>query len=210
MSSFHRFFDLPPELRAQILSHLLPAHQTLPLTSSTSHPPLPLLLSHPLIHIPTTHAFFTLNTFISTPQSLAHLPRAALLRLRNLNLALPRLREAHVKTVLPLLSDALLNGSLRRLRIDLREGGVSLPGGAGAELPRGLCAEIAGVLADPYLEGAELWVGGVHRAGWCEFHPGTACWVQGVRGAKRGAVEIDWRLMAERLGGEVNIVAVGR
>ena len=50
----------------------------------------------------------------------------------------------------------------------------------------------------------------MHRAGWCEFHPGTACWVQGVRGAKRGAVEIDWRLMAERLGGEVNIVAVGR
>lgn len=209
MPSFHRFFDLPPELRAQILSHLLPAHQTLPLSSPTSHPPLPLLLAHPLIHLPTAHAFFALNTFASTPESLALLPRAALLRLRNLTVSLPRLREALVRAVTPLLSDALLNGSLRRLRIELREGGISLPNGAGAELPAGLCAELAGVLADPYLEGAELWVGGVHRAGWCEFHPGTECWVQGGRG-RRGPVEIDWRLMAGRLGGEVSIVAVGR
>lgn len=210
MSSFHHFFDLPPELRTQILSLLVPTHQTLSLSSSASHPPLALLLSHPLIYAPVSHAFFALNTFTSSPDTLSSVPATARRRIRNLVLDLPRLREAHVSASAPLLSDALLNGSLRSLVVSLRDGGLSLPGNRGGELPWGLCGTLVGLLSDPYLEVAELWVGGVHKEGWCEFHPATRCCVQGRGSGRRGPVKIDWRLMAGRMGDGVKIVAVGR
>lgn len=208
--SFHQFFDLPPELRAQILSQLIPTHETIPLSSPLAHPPLPLLLSHALIYAPVSHAFFALNTFTTDPETLCTVPPPTRRRIRNLVLELPRLREAHISATAPLLSDALLNGSLRSLVVRLREGGLSLPANRG-ELPWGLCRTLVGLLGDPYLEVAELWVGAVHKEGWCEFHPGTPCGVKGGRvGGRRGPVEIDWRLMAQSLGDETRILAVGR
>ncbi|KAL2106648.1 hypothetical protein VUR80DRAFT_6424 [Thermomyces stellatus] len=209
VSSFHRFFDLPPELRTQILIHLVPTRQTLPLSSPASHPPLSLLLSHPLVYAPVSHAFFAFNTFAASPDALASVPAPTRRRIRNLVLELPRLREVHVSAVAPRLSDALLNGSLRSLVISLRDAGVSLPRNRGGELPWGLCRTLVELLSDPYLEVAELWVGGVHKDGWCEFHPGTGCYVQGRSRARR-PVKIDWGLMAARMGESVKIVAVGR
>lgn len=210
MPSFHRFFDLPPELRTQVLAHLVPTHQNLPLCSPISHPPLSLLLSHPLIYTPVSHAFFSLNTFSSSPETLSSVPAPARRQIRSLVLKLPRLREVHVSASAPLVSDALLNGSLRSLVISLRDGGLSLPGNGGGELPWGLCGTLVGLLSDPYLEIAELWVGGVHKEGWCEFHPGSRCCVQERGNGRRGPVKIDWRLMAGRMGDGVQIVAVGR
>lgn len=199
---FHRFFDLPAELRTQILTLAIPTAQTLPLDDPASHPPLPLLLSHPLIYTPASHAFFTRNTFTATASTLAAVPAPTRRRIRVLTLDIPRLRQVHVSSAVPLLSDALLNGSLRALSISVRGGGFGRGG-----LPGGLCAALVGVLGDPYLEGAELWVEGVHREGWCEFHPGTRCWREGGR---PGFVRVDWRLLAARLGVGVSIVAVGR
>lgn len=210
MSSFHRFFDLPPELRTQILAHLVPAHHSLSLSSSASHPPLALLISHPLIYAPVSHAFFTLNTFTSTPETLSSLPAPARRRIRNLVLELPQLREAHISASTPLLSDALLNGSLRSLVVSLRDAVVPVPRNRWADLPRGLCATLVQLLSDPYLEVAELWVGSIHKDRWCEFHPGTRCRMQERLYFGGGSVKIDWRLMAEKMGDGVKIVAVGR
>ncbi|CAI4218663.1 unnamed protein product [Parascedosporium putredinis] len=203
---FPRFFDLPREIRDQVLWFLVTTDQSLHLASSASQPPLNLLLAHPFLHESVCRLFFTTNKFTSSGvPELLDVPAKTLRRIRQLRVAAV-LRQRPLETLVASLSDAVLNGGLRVLELHIP------PPNAfehDPQLPEGMCRSLVHLLKDPYLESARLWIDFNHRAAWCRFHPGARCphtlrddrELPGLRGGVvPGPIEVDLGLLAERYG----------
>ncbi|KAM0276587.1 hypothetical protein ACHAQH_006592 [Verticillium albo-atrum] len=131
---FDRFFDLPPEIREEILSYLTLSPEFIPLNPLTPETPFPhaLLLSHPLLRTTASSLYYTLNTFLldltahpraATQRALAEpyhnilLMPSARRRIRTLALRPARLGTAFTTLILPALKDMILAGSLRHLTV---------------------------------------------------------------------------------------------
>lgn len=224
-AGFPRFFDLPREIRDQVLWFLVTTDQSLHLASSASQPPLNLLLAHPFLHESVCRLFFTTNKFTSSGiPELLDVPAKTLRRIRRLRVAAV-LRQRPLETLVASLSDAVLNGALRILELHIPPPSVPgsatrAPGGGrllgianpfehDPQLPEGMCRSLVHLLKDPYLERARLWIDFNHRAAWCRFHPGALCphtlrddrELPGLRGGVvPGPIEVDLGLLAERYG----------
>ncbi|KAG7140851.1 hypothetical protein HYQ45_002568 [Verticillium longisporum] len=131
---FDRFFDLPPEIREDIISYLTTAPDLIPLNPLTPFTPFPhdLFLSHPLLHATASLLYYTSNTFIldltaharaATERALADpyhnilLTPSARRRIRHLTFRPARLGTAFTTLVLPALTDMILAGRLRHLTV---------------------------------------------------------------------------------------------
>ncbi|TDZ66072.1 hypothetical protein CTRI78_v003210 [Colletotrichum trifolii] len=257
---FDKFFDLPLEIREQIISYLcltpLPV-QVAPTATSEIPFPHDLFLSHPLLYTAASTVFYEQNRFVLNLRG----PRAALeraicggsaneppcwllanprarRRVRHLELSPGRLGNVFQNHISPAVADMILNGALRHLRLVLyptstdkvvfgssSSSSSSNNSGSevGAQLRRAAMTRhddafaqsrpfkaLMRLLADPYLETAELLVDPIHRDFWCEFHEGVAC----CKGRPKGPwqlIPIDWRKLVAGLGQdpELNIVRVG-
>ncbi|KAL2135493.1 hypothetical protein VTI74DRAFT_8224 [Chaetomium olivicolor] len=233
--TFESFFDLPTELREQILSYVclfrtgilvgggedgqtiaLPSavtpHGSDSSTSTSGHefqeeyagPPLNLFLASPVFYREAGDIYYGRNVFhlelaslstsawgrIQQKRSRARMralmellakPETAGARARICSVVVyvRRFGAAILEMAAPALGDMVLNGSLRRLRVDVREGG------RGFELPAGEMMRVRSmdhtanpalralltVLADPDMEKGELRVmKRLHAWFWCQFH----------------------------------------
>ncbi|KAK3187600.1 hypothetical protein K4F52_003658 [Lecanicillium sp. MT-2017a] len=149
-------------------------------------------------------------------------------RIRSLRVKLDRLRGWIDVSVVPVLADMVLHGSLSDLSITIHE---SIGGGHGGSkdtkrvrnqrggdmgdasiLARPPVAGLLRVLADPYLRSARLLVTATHGSVWCPFHDVTApCSAAAVlssgESAKRemlaashgGLVEVDWQAIVREV-----------
>ncbi|KAH9229996.1 hypothetical protein K456DRAFT_55716 [Colletotrichum gloeosporioides 23] len=134
---FDKFFDLPQEIRDQIISYLclLPNPIQVGPTVDTEIPfPHDLLLSHPLLYAAGSAIFYEQNRFIL---NLRGRPRAALeraicdgtpwllgntrarRRVKYLELSPGRLGNVFQSHISPAVADMILNGSLRHLKLVL-------------------------------------------------------------------------------------------
>ncbi|KAJ4297021.1 hypothetical protein N0V88_003937 [Collariella sp. IMI 366227] len=225
---FEYFFDLPPELREQILCHLclfptgilvgagedgltiaIPSASPLAVAPHASHPPLPVsdqddqeeyagppldvFLASPVLYREAGDIYYGRNVFHVEFVSLSGLAwgrlqrwnghplmhdqmalfnergtAGARRRIRQVVLHLKRFGGVISEVAAPALEDMVLNGSLRRLRVDVREGwaGFQIPTATDVARVRrmdhtanpGLRGLLA-VLADPDMEKAELRAG---------------------------------------------------
>ncbi|KAM0329390.1 hypothetical protein ACHAQA_004697 [Verticillium albo-atrum] len=143
---FDRFFDLPPEIREEIISYLTLTPDPIAINPLTPEIPFPhaLLLAHPLLHTTASSLYYTCNTFHLdlTTYSRAATERALLdpwhnillnpparRRIRTLTLRPARLGTAFTSSLLPALTDMILAGRLRHLLVLLS---AHAPAGAGA------------------------------------------------------------------------------
>lgn len=136
--TFGKFFDLPLEIRDQIISYLclLPNPIQIGPTEAAEIPfPHHLLLSHPLLYSAGSTLFYEQNRFVLNLQTG---PRAAVeraicdtsvpwllgnerarRRLRYLELSPGRLGNVFLAHVSPAIADMILNGALRHLKLVL-------------------------------------------------------------------------------------------
>ncbi|KAF9875787.1 hypothetical protein CkaCkLH20_06719 [Colletotrichum karsti] len=160
-NTFDKFFDLPLEIRDQIISYLclIPNPIQVGPTADSEIPfPHSLLLSHPLLYGPGSAVFYEQNRFVL---NLNNKPRAAVeravcnpatpwllnnprarRRVRHLELSPGRLGTVFQTHISPAVADMILNGSLRHLKLVLygtSTDNVTLnhyPGGAGVQQRR--------------------------------------------------------------------------
>ncbi|OLN81765.1 hypothetical protein CCHL11_06877 [Colletotrichum chlorophyti] len=136
-TTFDRFFDLPLEIRDQIISYLclLPNPvQVGPIETSEIPFPHDLLLSHPLLYAAGSALFYEQNRFAlnlrsgsraaveraicdGTPWLLSN-PRARR-RIKHLELSPGRLGNVFQSHISPAVADMILNGCLRHLKLVL-------------------------------------------------------------------------------------------
>lgn len=142
-AAFDRFFDLPPEIRTQILSPLVLVATPISISpTSTAVIPFPhaLFLSHPAIYAAASTIFYEQNVFVLdlVSGSRAVIERALLddgwspddgggpdmlrneaarRRVRHLEFIPGRLGTAFRSHVRPVLADMLLAGALRHLKV---------------------------------------------------------------------------------------------
>ncbi|WYZ44225.1 hypothetical protein EsH8_VII_000661 [Colletotrichum jinshuiense] len=135
--NFDKFFDLPLEIRDQIISYLCLVPNPIqvgPIEASEIPFPHDLLLSHPLIYAPGSALFYEQNRFILNLRSG---PRAAVeraicdgspwllsnararRRIKYLELSPGRLGNVFQSHISPAVADMILNGSLRHLKLVL-------------------------------------------------------------------------------------------
>ncbi|GJC85107.1 hypothetical protein ColLi_07945 [Colletotrichum liriopes] len=136
--TFDKFFDLPVEIRDQIISYLCLLPNPIQIgPTETSEIPFPhdLLLSHPLLYAAGSVIFYEQNRFVLNLQtgSRAAVERAicdgsvpwllgndrARRRLRYLELSPGRLGNVFQTHVSPAVADMILNGALRHLKLVL-------------------------------------------------------------------------------------------
>ncbi|KAI5925027.1 hypothetical protein F4810DRAFT_660641 [Camillea tinctor] len=240
--SIFPFFDLPGELRSAILSQLLISSHSIILHTKTllhlrsGRSTLRSILQVNMqMYQEASAIFFARNRFVINAQSHrlpAHLTRRggflgpqgrdARRRVRHLTLLLTRVGGEFESVLAPALEDMVLAGSLRELRLR-----VGPPAGAGRSdgevVRRPPFQALLRLLADPYLEVAELCVWKVHWAALCPFHGqrhgergegggGESVNDMGLATVRDGPdwVKLDWKNMVEVLGtGQQQILTVG-
>lgn len=238
-----RFFDLPPELRAAILSHVLVSEYsiilhnstlfTLPLSSLSSF--LNVFLVSMQMYQEASPIFYSQNRFTLNAQSHRlpmHLTRrggflsdegqGARRRIRCLTLHLTRVGGEFERVLGPALSDMVLCGNLRDLRLRLIP-----PSWRGANrmadfdmVQRPPFQALLRLLADPYLERVELLAWKVHLTVFCPFHRTGNPLIkpnaesvddQGLAIVRNGPdwVKLDWKSMVEMFGMVQPIMTIG-
>ncbi|KAI1638809.1 hypothetical protein F4809DRAFT_234626 [Biscogniauxia mediterranea] len=252
------FFDLPGELRSAILAQLLVSDHgivlhsktTLYLPAGSGRGTLRSVLQVSMqMYQEATAVFYGQNRFVVNAQSHrlpAHLTRRggflspegrdARRRVRRLTLLLTRVGGEFEHVLGPALSDMVLCGALRELRLRLGPPARAHPAAAGARPDRDLVRRspfqaLLRLLADPYLDAAELSVWKVHWAALCPFHHrhgGGERKEKGEEDEGEGAggesvndiglatirdgpdwVKLDWKNMVDVLGTGQQIVTVG-
>ncbi|OTB04445.1 hypothetical protein M426DRAFT_11592 [Hypoxylon sp. CI-4A] len=239
-----RFLDLPPELRSAILTQVLVSESSILLYDTTFlHPPLDapssflnVFLVNTQLYQEASPIFYSQNLFTLNAHSHrlpAHLTRRggflseegrdARRRVRSLSLFISRVGGEFERVLGPAMSDMVLSGNLRDLR--LRLGPPSTVGAGRVPDPdvvhRPPFQALLRLLADPYLETAELFVWKVHSAVFCPFHQnggpetrpdnGESVSEQGlaILRSSSGWVELDWKAIVDAYGEGQQIVRIG-
>ncbi|KAI0103444.1 hypothetical protein F4814DRAFT_97756 [Daldinia grandis] len=252
-SKTFRFLDLPPELRNAILSHLLVSDFPIILHHTTLFAPsasvsgsayfLDVFLVNTQMYQEASAIFYSQNRFTLNAQShrlpvhltsrggfLSEEGQDARRRVRNLTLHLTRVGGEFERVLGPALSDMVLSGRLRELR--LRMGPPSWRGANRMPDPdmvqRPPFQALLRLLADPYLEKVELLAWKVHLTIFCPFHRKTSSSIktdvridiksdsesiddQGLAILRNGPdwVSLNWRAMVEVYGVGQKIMRVG-
>ncbi|KAI1497047.1 hypothetical protein F5X99DRAFT_42298 [Biscogniauxia marginata] len=238
-----RFFDLPGELRSAILQHLLVSEWDIVLHNQTIlrlPPPgrgaataQSVFRVSAQMYAEAAAVFYAQNRFVINAQSHrlpAHLTgrggflspqgRDARRRVRDLTVLLTRVGGEFEDVLAPALSDMVLCGGLRRLRLRLGPPAGVRPFRRVADwdlLRRPPFQSLLRLLADPYLDSVELSVWRVHWAALCPFHRqgeglhGESVNDVGLATVRDGPdwVRLDWKNMVEVLGTGQQIVTVG-
>ncbi|KAI0178774.1 hypothetical protein GGR52DRAFT_272378 [Hypoxylon sp. FL1284] len=244
-SNVFRFFDLPPELRNAILTQLLVSdYSTVVLHNATLFsPPLSdltgilsvFLVSWQMYH-EASAIFYSESCFILNAQShrlpvhltsqggfLSDEGRDARRRVRKLTVHLTRVGGEFERILGPSLTDMVLNGSLRDLR--LRLGPPSWRSRATQSLDPDMVQRppfqaLLRLLSDPYLEKVEFLAWRVHLAVFCPFHQvkhksiktdSESIDDQGLAILRNGPdwVELDWRALVDVYGTGQPILRIG-
>ncbi|KAL6863075.1 hypothetical protein ACO1O0_003319 [Amphichorda felina] len=140
--------------------------------------------------------------------------RDALRRVARLSLRLDRLRGWMAERVVPLVADMILRGQLTALDVFVVTDGAQHRQQGGKKhlrydrvrlMPGSPLAGIMGLLADPYLRSARMFIQVGHGAEWCQFHgdgrggcsegEGEGEGEDGDASSRDGVVEVDWRSM---------------
>ncbi|KAI1425772.1 hypothetical protein F5Y12DRAFT_713851 [Xylaria sp. FL1777] len=244
-SSF-RFFDLPAELRTNILSYLLISkygivlynYTLFGLTARDKVTVLYLFLVNVQMYQEASAIFYGKNRFILNGQShrlSGHLTKPggflspqgqdARRRVQTLCLFLTRVGGEFENVLAPAVSDMILSGSLRKLKICLgppssqhaRTSGPSIN-----MLATGPFQALLNLLADPDLRHVELCVWKVHWGVFCPFHGELEVTAKGktlpetidnhglatIRGHPDW-IQLDWKAMLEVYGTGERIMKVG-
>ncbi|KAH7027438.1 uncharacterized protein B0I36DRAFT_364641 [Microdochium trichocladiopsis] len=191
------FFDLPPELRADILGHLVVLPAPIDINLFGTGPPIPalgLFLVSLQMYREASEIFYMENEFIvdSTTHRLPPelirdggflSPQAqdTRRRIHRLTVDLRRVGGIFENSLAPALSDMTLCGTLRylKIRLDLvAPPPVSMLGRRGGPatdkapdlMTRSPWQALFKLLDDPDLEHVEVWAGSEHYAIWCPFH----------------------------------------
>lgn len=143
-------------------------------------------------------------------------------RVRNLTLYLTRVGGEFERVLGPAVSDMLLKGCLRELRLCLgppsERGANRMPDPDMVQRPP--FQALLNLLADPYLERVDLLAWRVHLTVFCPFHMKTSSTMkkdaesvddQGLAILRNGPdwVELDWRALVEVYGAGQKIVRIG-
>ncbi|KAI1077380.1 hypothetical protein F5B20DRAFT_273592 [Whalleya microplaca] len=233
-----RFFDLPPELRSAIFSQLLVADKDsniilhgqtlsrLPLSGPKSA--LNVFYVNLQMYQEASAIFYSQNHFIINAQShrlpshlteqggfLDEQARDARRRVRNLTLYLTRVGGEFENVLGPALSDMVLCGSLRELRVRLGQqswrGRNRRPDPDMVQRPP--FQALLRLLADPDLQTVELTAWKVHCPVLCPFHQEVNSESINDDGlatlADASWVQLDWRAMVDVHGTGQQIMRVG-
>ncbi|KAJ2981077.1 hypothetical protein NUW58_g6779 [Xylaria curta] len=235
-TSFFRFFDLPAELRTNILSHLLISKYGIVLYNCTLFGPttrdkvtaLYVFLVNIQMYQEASAIFYGKNRFIINGQSHrlpGHLTKPggflssegqdARRRVRSLYLYLTRVGGEFKDILAPAISDMILSGSLRRLKICLGPPS-SHPGVIAPEtdmMTKQPFQDLLNLLADPDLEHVQLCVWKVHWSIFCPFHskgeiiskgntPAEVVDVFGLATIRGHSdwIDLDWEGMVDQVG----------
>ncbi|XXH05672.1 hypothetical protein Hte_012107 [Hypoxylon texense] len=193
-SGVFRFFDLPPELRCAILTHLLVSDSTVMLHSATLFGPplselagiLDVFLVSAQMYQEASAVFYAENGFILNAQShrlpghltgpggfLSEEGQHARRRVRRLTVFLTRVGGEFERVLGPALSDMVLNGSLRDLSLYLGPPSWRARANRSADpdmVQRPPFQALLRLLSDPYLEKVEFLAWRVHMTVFCPFH----------------------------------------
>ena len=132
--------------------------------------------------------------------------RDALRRVGRLSVRLDRLRGWMTDRVVPLVADMILRGQLAMLDVflatdasvptsPLRHAKHLLGYDPVMLVPGSPLAGIMGLLADPYLRSARMYIQVGHMAEWCRFHEGGRGEECSENGGDDRVMEVDWRGM---------------
>ncbi|KAI1193252.1 hypothetical protein F5X97DRAFT_45687 [Nemania serpens] len=240
-----RFFDLPAELRTSILSHLLISKYGIVLYNCTLFGPaahdrvtvVHIFLVSIQMYQEASAIFYGRNRFILNGQSHrlpGHLTKPggflspqgqdARRRVQALSLYLTRIGGEFENTLAPAISDMILTGCLRRLKICLGPPSAHHPRISGPDIhmmARLPFQTLLNLLADPDLQHVELCVWKAHWAVFCPFHknvddiskekiPTEAVDDHGlatIRGHEDW-IQLDWETMINVLGTGKRIVKI--
>ncbi|KAI0410168.1 hypothetical protein F4802DRAFT_17084 [Xylaria palmicola] len=231
-----RFFDLPAELRSNILCYLLISKYGIVLYNCTLFGPtarervmvIYIFLVNIQMYQEASAIFYGQNRFILNGQSHrlpGHLTKPggflspqgqdARRRVQTLSLYLTRVGGEFENILAPAISDMILSGSLRKLKICLGPPS-SHPRIAGPDMEmmtRLPFQALLNLLADPDLQHVELCVWKVHWAVFCPFHRIVDASTKGKTPAEaiddyglatiRGQldwIQLDWQAMVNMLG----------
>ncbi|KAH9893037.1 hypothetical protein F4778DRAFT_306719 [Xylariomycetidae sp. FL2044] len=236
------FFDLPAELRSAILTHLLVSDYGVILHNQTflQEPAmLDIFLVNLQMYQEASAIFYTQNRFIVNAQShrlpvhlvgsggfLSQEGQDARRRVRALTLMLTRVGGEFGSTLGPTVSDMVLCGSLRELKLCIGQPPSLHPSRRVPDLDmvsRAPFQALLTLLADPDLAKVELSVWKVHWAVLCPFHrkeasghdervpSSEAVDDHGLATLHGGSdwVDLDWRALVETYGNVQHIVRIG-
>ncbi|KAI0545551.1 hypothetical protein F4679DRAFT_576084 [Xylaria curta] len=243
-TSYFRFFELPAELRTHILSHLMISKYGVVLYNCTRFGPtardritvINIFLVNIQMYQEASAIFYGQNRFILNGQSHrlpGHLTKPggflspqgqdARRRVHTLSLYLTRVGGEFEDILSPALSDMILYGTLRRLKICLGPPSYQprTPGPDIDMMTRSPFQALLYLLADPDLQHVELCVWKVHWAIFCPFHEKLELATKGkssteVVGDDRLAtirghsdwVQLDWEKMVDLLGSCTRIAKI--
>ncbi|KAI0021100.1 hypothetical protein F4780DRAFT_778851 [Xylariomycetidae sp. FL0641] len=227
------FFDLPAELRSAVLFHLLVSDQGIVLHTQTLHSPplsgprgiLSVFLVNLQMYQEASAIFYTNNLFILNAQShrlpihltgeggfLSAQAQDARRRVHSLTLYLSRVGGEFEDILGPALSDMVLCGKLRALKLCLGAPAArSLP--QSDMIHRPPFQSLLKLLSDPDLENVDFLISKVHWAILCPFHQSLNSIggekplnelidEDGLATARNGAqwIPLDWGAMVNTLG----------
>jgi hypothetical protein len=189
-----RFFDLPAELRRDILEYLVVMDYEIPARSfglameGMPKAPTDLFLACSQMFEEASAIFYGSNVFranLWSKRLYSEIPQGSALlspgrrdvrrRIRNLHLNLRRIKGDFKDVIAPALTDMILCGSLRNLKIGVvsQDAGIlirSTPGQAAFGLAKTSPFQaLLTLMADPDLENVELWVSPAHWSIWCPY-----------------------------------------
>lgn len=196
MKSFS-FFELPPELRADVLRYLLVFSTAVDINQFGSQrwesdSPFSVFLVNSQMYREASEIFYAQNQFI-VDSTTHRLPRALIAdggflsrqalgtrrRIRRLTVDIRRVGGIFENSLAPALSDMTLCGALKELKVRLdlaTPPPVSMVDrGFGTDkapdlMTRSPWQALFKLLDDPDLEKVEVWAGSEHYAIWCPFH----------------------------------------
>ncbi|KAI8628858.1 hypothetical protein F5Y19DRAFT_99086 [Xylariaceae sp. FL1651] len=238
-----RFLDLPAELRTNILSQLVISecgtilhNRTLFGSSTLNHVTiLYIFLVNVQIYQEASAIFYGQNRFILNAQShrlpihltktggfLSQEGQDARRRVQTMTLYLTRIGGEFEDILAPTISDMVLNGSLRQLRICVGPpSSHNFKPSDSDMITRPPFQTLLRLLADPDLHHVELFVWKVHWNIFCSFHGngtvtseekttesmGATCLTTGQDNS--GWVSLDWQAMVDVLGTGQRILKIG-
>ncbi|KAI2614851.1 hypothetical protein GGR54DRAFT_320539 [Hypoxylon sp. NC1633] len=238
-----RFLDLPPELRGDILTQLLVSDCNIILYNTTRFTPplsgpssfLNVFLVSMQMYQEASVIFYSQNRFTLNAQShrlpvhltgrggfLSEEGQDARRRVRSLTLHLTRVGGEFERVLGPALSDMVLSGKLRDLRLHLGppswRGSNRVPDPDMVQRPP--FQALLRLLADPYLQTVQLLAWRVHLKVFCAFHQKGSPSIktdnesvddQGLAILRNGPdwVQLDWKSMVEIYGMGQQIVRIG-
>ncbi|GAP85355.1 hypothetical protein SAMD00023353_1001610 [Rosellinia necatrix] len=242
--SYFRFFDLPAELRTNILSHLLALRHGVILFNCTMFGSpydkvtvLRIFLVNVQMYQEASAIFYGQNIFTINAQShrlpwhltkpggfLSPQGQDARRRVQTLSIYLNRVGGEFENVLAPTLSDMILSGSLRKLKISLGSPNPHHARTSGPSIDitaRPPFQSLLNLLADPDLLHAELCVWKVHWDIFCPFHAIAERKTKGKNSREvvdehglatiRGDadwVQLDWEAMVSVFGSSKRIMKV--